>query len=376
MLYLDNAATSYKKPLSVYAAMAYHTVRTSANAGRGASAPSMRAVSLITDTAERLAMLFGISDPSRIAFTGNATGALNQAVRGVMKGGGHAVITSMEHNSLIRPIHDCCEYTMVSADITGLVSPDNIESALRPDTRLIAIAHASNVCGAVEPVRAIGKIAKKHGIIFLVDAAQTAGCEEIDVDEMNIDMLAFSGHKGLLGPLGTGGLYVREGVEIEPTVTGGTGSMSESLSQPRIMPDMLQTGTMNAPAIGALGRSVRYISERGIRDIADSERYMAAALYSELKNMRGITVYGSHSVSRNGTVCFNVNGADPVEISTALSERFGIITRGGLHCAYRAHLTIGSGRLGGVRASFGAFNRESDVKRLVNAVLHLRDDVI
>lgn len=371
MLYLDNAATSYKKPLCVYTAMAYHTVKTSANAGRGAAPPSMRAVTLINDAAEALAELFHISDPSRIAFTGNATAALNQAVRGVMKKGGHAIITSMDHNSLIRPVHDCCEYTMVWADSLGRVSADDIKRAIRPDTRLIALTHASNVCGTVEPVREIGKLAKSRGINFLVDAAQTAGCEEIDVDDMNIDMLAFSGHKGLLGPLGTGGLYVREGVDIEPTVTGGTGSMSESLAQPRIMPDMLQTGTMNAPAIGALGNAVRYVLTRGVREIGGAERYMASYLISELRNMGGVTVYGPHSGARNGTVCFNIAGIDPVEASSVLAGEYSIITRGGLHCAYRAHLTIGSGRYGAVRASFGAFNKESDVKKIADAVYRI-----
>lgn len=371
MLYLDNAATSLKKPSSVYTAMAYHTVKTSANAGRGASPPAFRAVSLINDTAEELAELFHISDPLRIAFTQNATGALNQAVRGVMKNGGHAVITSMDHNSLIRPVHDCCEYTIVSGDIHGTVSSEDIKNALRPDTRLIAMTHASNVCGTIEPVRSVGELARKKGILFLVDAAQTAGCEEIDVNDMNIDMLAFSGHKGLLGPLGTGGLYVREGVDIVPTVTGGTGSMSESLEQPRVMPDMLQTGTLNAPAIGALGNAVRYIMSRGVREIADSERYMASRLFSELKNMNGVTVYGKAGGARNGTVCFNIDGMDPVGVSSALCDEYSIITRGGLHCAYRAHLTIGSGKRGAVRASFGAFNREGDVKKIADAVFHI-----
>ena len=374
MLYLDNAATSYRKPLGVYSALAYHTVKTSANAGRGASPPSIRAAALISDTAELLAELFNISDPMRIAFTSNATTALNQAVRGMMRNGGHAVITSMEHNSLIRPVHDCCDYTIVRADIRGGVSIDDIKKAIRPDTQLIAMTHASNVCGTLEPIRETGQLAKKLGITFLVDAAQTAGCEEIDVEDMNIDLLAFSGHKGLLGPLGTGGLYVREGVPIVPTVTGGTGSMSESLTQPDVIPDMLQAGTMNAPAIGALGSAVRYILSRGVREIADSERYMASYLFSELKNMYGVTVYGRAAGARNGTVCFNINDMDPVEVARLLADKYSIITRGGLHCAYRAHLTIGSGRYGAVRASFGAFNKESDVHRIADAVMKIKNN--
>lgn len=372
MLYLDNAATSYKKPTAVYAFMAYHSVRTCANAGRGAAPPSMRAIGIINNTAERLAQLFNIADPARIAFTSNATAALNQAVRGILSGGGHAVITSMEHNSLLRPVHDCGDYTIVEADSSGAVNADDIEKALRPNTRLIALSHASNVCGTLQPVREIGSLAKAHGITFLVDAAQTAGCQPIDVEDMNIDMLAFSGHKGLLGPPGTGGLYVRDGVDLTPTVTGGTGSMSESLSQPRIMPDMLQAGTMNAPAIGALGCGTEYILNRGIADIADSERYMATRLFSELKNISGISVYGRAFGARNGTVCFNIDGMDPVEVAARLCEDYSIITRGGLHCAYRAHLTIGSGKYGGVRASFGVFNKERDAVKLVDAIYKIK----
>lgn len=368
MLYLDNAATSYKKPFAVYKAMAYHTVKTSANAGRGAAAPSVRAMSLINSAAESLARLFNISDPTRIAFTANATTALNQAVRGILKNGGHAVITSMEHNSLLRPVHDCGDYTVVTADKTGAVTADDIKKAIRPDTRLIALSHASNVCGTLQPIREIGRLARDKNIVFLVDSAQTAGCQPIDVNDMNIDMLAFSGHKGLLGPLGTGGLYVREDIPLLPTILGGTGSMSESLTQPIIIPDMLQTGTMNAPAIGALGAAAEYILNRGVTEIADSEHYMAACFFSELKNMSGITVYGRGSGARNGTVCFNIDGVDPVEVAARLCEDYSIITRGGLHCAYRAHITIGSGKFGAVRVSFGAFNKENDIKKATDAI--------
>lgn len=368
MLYLDNAATSLIKPPQVYAAMAYHTITSSANAGRGAYSASLRASELIYSTAELLCELFNISDPLRIAFAPNATLALNMAVLGVMKNGGHAVITQMEHNSLLRPVCSCCEYTIVGADMLGRVRAEDIEGAIRSDTRLIGITHASNVCGTIEPIRAIGELARRRGIVFLVDAAQTAGCERIDVEEMNIDILAFSGHKGLLGPLGTGGIYVREGVEIEPIITGGTGSMSKSITQPRIMPDMLQCGTQNAPAIGALGAGVKYILSRGVEDIASSERYAASRLYSELKSMSGITVYGLHSAGRNGTVCFNADGVDPVELSRILAEDFGVITRAGYHCAYGAHTAIGSGECGAVRMSFGAFNKSGDSVRAAEAV--------
>lgn len=372
MLYLDNAATSYKKPWEVYQAMAQYTISHSVNAGRGGHYLSIKGAEGIMDAAESVCELFHIQNPSRLAFTNNATTALNMAISGVLHTGGHIITTSMDHNSVLRPTHAYGNYTIVPADSTGLVHAEDIEKAIRPDTRLIAMTHVSNVCGTIQPVRTVGRLAKEHNLIFLLDAAQSAGCLNIDVDDMYVDLLAFSGHKGLLGPLGTGGLYVRENIPVYPLIQGGTGSQSESLYQPAVMPDMLQSGTMNTPAIMALGKAVEYIKKQTAYAIGERERCLAAALIERLANMDGITIYGlARGANRNGTVAFNIAGLDSNSTAQLLNDNYEIAVRGGWHCAYKAHETIGSAESGAVRASFGAFSKEKDVIRLSDAVWNI-----
>lgn len=369
MLYLDNAATSYRKPAEVYWAMAKNTIEYSVNAGRGGHRLSVKGEEALLDSAEEIGDLFHISNPSRIAFTQNATYALNMAIGGVMQSGGHMIVTSMDHNSVLRPACAYGNYTVVEADETGLVHVEDVENALREDTRLIAMTHVSNVCGTVQPVRAVGKLARQHGAFFLLDAAQSAGCMDIDADDMYIDLLAFSGHKGLLGPLGTGGLYVREDVPLYPIIRGGTGSQSESLEQPFVMPDMLQSGTMNTPAIAALGSAIKYIRKRTPYAIGEKERCLAAEFIAQIENMPAVSVYGlKKGAGRNGTVAFNIGKTESTEVAEILNEKYNIAVRGGWHCAYKAHESIGTKENGAVRVSFGAFNRERDVPRIVDAV--------
>ncbi len=373
MIYLDNAATTMKKPDCVIRAMNKYTKEMSVNAGRGGHRYSVAGLNGIIETADILAELFGIDDSSRIAFTQNATYALNMAIGGTLKHGGHMVVTQMDHNSVLRPASMYGNFTIVKADSSGAVNPDDVEAAIREDTVLVACTHISNVCGTIEPVSRIGEAAHRHGAFFLLDAAQSAGTEEIDVGKMNIDMLAFSGHKGLMAPMGTGGLYVSRDVPLEPIIAGGTGSSSESLSQPREMPDMLHSGTLNTPAIMAMGDSVKFIRKIGIDNIAAKERTLAKLLIDELLNMDGITVYGKkYTGGRNGTVAFNINGRDSGEAAQELSDKYSIAVRGGYHCAPLAHIAIGSRDSGAVRASFGFFNTSADVKSLVNAVVKLR----
>ena len=236
MLYLDNAATTLKKPLSVYATLFKSTLFSGGNAGRGGHKMSMDAVRAIVDTQDLIAQLFNIKKAENIVFTQNATYALNTAILGTMSNGGHIVVTEMDHNSVLRPACLPGNYTVVKADKSGYVHAEDVEKAVRKDTKLIVCTHASNVCGTIQPVYAIGRIAKKHKIPFLLDVAQTAGSINIDAEKMNADMIAFPGHKGLMGPLGTGGLYVKSPEELAPLVTGGTGSNSESVSQPEFMP--------------------------------------------------------------------------------------------------------------------------------------------
>ena len=249
MIYLDNAATTLKKPFFVYPSILKETVRNSANAGRGGHLYSIRAANGIYETQESLCRLFNISTPEQIAFTPNATYALNLGILGMLDENSHAIITQMEHNSVLRPVHNTCKYTILKADRHGNIKLSDIKNAIRRNTKMIICTHASNVCGTIMPIDKIAKIAHENGLYFMVDAAQTAGCQTIDVEKSKIDLLAFSGHKGLMTPMGVGGLYVKEGVPIKPIITGGTGSFSKSPEQPDFMPDMLQSGTLNAPAI-------------------------------------------------------------------------------------------------------------------------------
>ena len=361
MLYLDNAATTVKKPWRVYAAMAYNTLFYSANAGRGAHRLSLRNMEKIIETQELIAQLFNISEPQNIAFTQNATYALNMAILGTK---GHVVVTQMEHNSVLRPVHHRGNYSVAKADMTGFVSAEAVEKEIREDTRLVVCTHASNVCGTIEPVEEIARIAKKHNALFLIDAAQTAGCVEIDAQKTGADFIAFSGHKGLMGPLGTGGLYVKNPQLLETVITGGTGSESQSLIQPHIMPDMLHCGTVNATAIAALGEGVRFILREGVKAIGERERHLALTLSDMLKNTKGITVYGRRG--RTGVCAFNVRDMS----SGAVADRIGesIALRSGYHCAPLAHEALGTSDRGVVRISFGAFDNMSSVNKAYRSI--------
>ncbi len=369
MIYLDNAATSYKKPQEVISSIIKHTISDSVNSGRGSHKLSLRGSYLISDTQDSIAELFNIDDPSRIAFTQSATYALNLAINGVLLNGGNAIVTSMEHNSVLRPIHRLGNYTVVRANNEGFVNPDDIKKAIRPDTKLIVCTHISNVCGSIQPIQAIGRLARERGILFLVDAAQSAGILNIDVNTQNIDLLAFSGHKGLMGPLGTGGLYVGERVHLLPYITGGTGSYSKSLTQPEDLPDMLHSGTLNTPAIAGLGTAAKFINRNGTERILTHERQLAAYIIQKLKKVDNLTILGTEDMNRrNGTVAFTLDGIESQKVALELSERYNIAVRGGWHCAYLAHETLGSDKSGAVRASIGFFNSAKDIDKLVDAV--------
>ena len=368
MIYLDNPATSMQKPPQVISAMCKNTQFASVNAGRGGHKASLLGASGIAETQEALADFFGIKNPERIAFTQNATYALNMAIMGFLSPRDHVIITSMEHNSVLRPVHRLCSYTVVSANAQGEIDPRDIERAIRKNTRMVITTHASNVCGTIMPVYEIGAICRKYGICYLLDAAQTAGIIPIDAEKMGLSMLAFSGHKGLMGPLGTGGLYVSENITLAPLIVGGTGTMSESKVQPQDMPDMLHSGTLNTPAIMTLKTAVQYINSVGIKNIEEKERSLAEYLIDGLKNINSVTVYGPEKGNRNGTVAFNIGSMPSGETSDILDKNFGIAVRGGYHCAYMAHQTIGSWQWGAIRAGFGAFSKKSDADALLFAV--------
>lgn len=363
MIYLDNAATSAIKPESVYRTMEVFTRYHSANAGRGTNSESLFSVRAIVNTQDVIADLFNISKPQNIAFTPNATYALNFAILGTLINGGHAVTTVMEHNSILRPLNKLGNFTAVRADKNGLVSPFDIECAIKPETRLIAISHASNVCGTIQNIEAAARLAHNRKVKILIDAAQTAGVLKIDNSLLDVDFIAFSGHKGLMGPLGTGGLYVKNPEELETVVTGGTGSESEALIQPHTMPDMLHSGTVNTPAIAALGEGVKYVMSLGTEKISAYEKGLAELLRNGLRKFDNIIVYGEEDGI--GTVAFNIKGMSSEE-AAEIFDNFAI--RAGYHCAPLAHKALGTEKTGAVRASFGIFNTENDVYKFLECL--------
>ena len=375
IIYFDNAATSWPKPPETIAAMQNYLQNIGANPGRSGHRLSIEAARIIFDTREKLAQLFNISDPLRIVLTRNATEALNIAIFGFLKAGDHVITSGMEHNSVMRPLRAMeargVGISVIPCDIDGLIDPQNIVKAIKKNTKAIFITNASNVTGTVMPVYDIGRIAREHGLVFCVDAAQTAGCYPIDVVEMNIDLLAFTGHKSLLGTTGTGGLYIREGLEkrIEPICVGGTGSRSEVEEQPDFMPDRFEAGTPNTVGIAGLRAGVDFVLSKGVAQIKDREEKLVKMFIDGVSDLSGIILYGQKSVERRApVVSFNIAGMDPAAIALELDEQFGIMSRSGLHCAPAAHKTIGTYPMGTVRFSFSYFNTEEQIISSIEAL--------
>jgi cysteine desulfurase family protein len=373
IIYLDNAATSYPKPECVYRAVDDFNRQMGGNPGRGASRKTMTSNSILLDTREALASLFNIPDSTRIAFCLNITEALNTGLKGILKPGDHVITTSMEHNATARPLLSLTrkgiEWSMAKCSSDGSLDPDDIRRLIQPNTRMICVLHASNVTGTIMPVREIGAIAEEHNLLFMVDSAQTAGVLPLDVAECHIDLLAFTGHKCLLGPQGTGGLYVGPGVEIEPLKEGGTGSLSEELNQPAFMPDHLEAGTPNTPGIAGLGAGVGFILSTGRENIRNHEKRLTEALIQGLREIDGVHIYGPLDVERRtAIVSFNIEGMDCGEVSMRLDHEYGIITRSGLHCAPLAHRTLGTLQQGTCRLSPGYFSTDMEIEKVLRAV--------
>lgn len=373
-IYLDNAATSFPKPENVYQAVIDAMREVGASPGRGGHRRSLEAGRIMFMARETVAGLFSIPDSSRIIFTHNATGALNLALHGILTAGDHVVTTSMEHNSLLRPLHALqntgVEVTIVEAGSDGLVSPDDVKSAIRSNTRMIAVGHVSNVCGAIQPIRQLSAACHDAGALFLLDAAQSAGYVEIDVMSSEIDLLAAPGHKGLLGPPGTGLLYVAPHVELKPIVEGGTGTSSTSLEQPLMMPDGYEAGTHNLPGIAGLKAGIEFIIERGIDTIMQHERSLITEATKMLSTINGIKFYGPVDPAKRGAVLsFNVDGIDASMLAAELDHDFDIAVRAGLHCAPLAHRTIGSMPGGTLRMSPGWSSTLEEIAIFSDAVV-------
>ncbi len=365
-IYFDNAATSWPKPATVRAALKDYFGDAGGNPGRSGHRMSVAAARLVEGGREAVAELLHANDPSRVVFTQNATHALNLALYGLLRPGNHAVTTSMEHNSVMRPLRHLeslgVELTVVQCSLDGRLDLNSLRRALRPGTRLLVTTHGSNVVGTLIPVSAVAALAREHGILYLVDAAQTAGAIPLDVQEIGVDLLAFSGHKGLLGPTGTGGLYIREGVTLAPLLRGGTGSDSAQETQPEFLPDAYESGTVNVAGIAGLAAGVCFLSEIGIEAVMAHERKLVAQFLAAASEISGITVYGPKDAALQcGVVSFNIAGAMPSEVGMILDQSFGIMARTGLHCAPSAHRTLGTFPTGTVRISFGWFNTSVEV---------------
>jgi cysteine desulfurase family protein len=375
IIYLDNAATSWPKPPEVLAAMQNYMQNIGGSTGRSGHRLSIDAARIVFETREKLALLFNISDPLCIVLTKNATEALNLAIFGLLRQGDHVITSSMEHNSVMRPLRvmeaSGVELTVIQGNSECIISAAQIYEEIKQNTKAIFITHASNVTGTLMPIGEIGQIARKNNLILCVDAAQTAGSFPIDVEEMNIDLLAFTGHKSLFGPTGTGGLYIREGLEkvIEPLCVGGTGSRSEMEKHPGFMPDRFEAGTPNTVGLAGLQAGVQFVLSEGVGKIKKSEEELVKIFIEGAKEIPGMILYENTSPGqRIPVISFNISGIDPGNVSWQLDEYFDIMSRSGLHCAPNAHKTIGTFPSGTVRFSFSYFNTGGEIIKAIKAL--------
>jgi len=377
LIYLDNAATSYPKPERVYDEMIRCMTEYCANPGRGGHDMSIRSGRAVFEAREAVAKFFNIDNPMQVIFTKNATEALNIAIKGVLQKGDHVVTTSMEHNSVIRPLKvlengDIITLTIVKGNEFGEIDPKDIRKSIKGNTKLIVCTASSNVNGMIMPLAQIGRIAEEKGVLFLVDASQGAGSIKLDVKEIHADMLAFPGHKGLLGSQGTGGLYVNNKVKIKPIMEGGTGSNSEKYYQPEIFPDMLESGTLNTPGLVSLRYGIGFIESFGIENIRIYKHMLTKRLYEGIAGLKGVKVYSKPEKEENsGIIAFNFLDIESSKVSFMLDRDYGIASRAGLHCAPLAHETIGTKSTGAVRLSVGCFNCVEEIDITVNSLFKI-----
>jgi len=381
IVYFDNAATSWPKPPDVQSAIVDYLENVGGSPGRSGHRMSIAASRLVGDARDALAELFNVDDPCQIAFTKNSTEALNIAILGWLKPGDHVITSSIEHNSVMRPLRfleaqGSIELTVVPCSPeTGSMDPDDVRRAARQNTQLVAVLHGSNVIGNLLPLADLAAVAHDAGALLLVDASQTAGAYPIDVAALGVDLLAFTGHKALLGPTGTGGLFVREGIDLRPLARGGTGSRSELEYQPDFLPDRYEAGTLNVLGLAGLGAGVRYLLARGVDGVRRHEQTLIARFLAAAATLPGLTVYGPPDLAeRIGVISFNLAGVSPSKVGLILDREFGIMTRIGLHCSPAAHRTLGTFPDGTVRFGLGCFNTLCEVDYAVTALTHILED--
>jgi len=379
MIYCDNAATSWPKPPEVLQAMTDFLQHTGANPGRAGHRLSIEAGRMVYRTREAIAELMHAPDPLRVVFGPNVTYALNLALHGLLRPGDHVITSSMEHNAMMRPLRTLeqrgVEVTVTPCGPDGLLDPRDIERRIQKNTVLIALNHASNVVGTIQPIAEVGRLARQHAVLFLVDAAQTAGAYPLDMQDACIDLLAFTGHKALCGPTGTGGLILGEHVDtqrLKPLVQGGTGSHSAFEEQPDFLPDRYESGTLNTVGLSGLCAAIRWITARGIDAVRAHDMRVTARMLAGLRTIPGVTVYGTQDAARQtAVISFTVQDADSAEIGLRLDDEYDIQCRVGLHCAPTAHKTLGTFPTGTVRLGLGAFTTIDDVDKVVQAVENL-----
>lgn len=378
MIYLDNAATTMHKPKKVIDAVVC-AMSSMGNAGRGANEASLSASRIIYDTREKLCRFFHGENPRQIVFTNNSTESLNIAIKGLLNPGDHVITTMLEHNSVLRPLYEMkekgVELTIIESDKNGRFRLEDMEAAIRPNTKMIVCTNGSNLTGNYVPLKPVGELAKKHDILFVVNASQTAGVFPIDVQDMMIDVLCFTGHKGLLGPQGTGGMYVKEGIKIRPLKTGGSGVQTYSKTHPAEMPTALEAGTLNGHGIAGLHAAMSYLEETGVDHIRAREQELMWRFYEGVKDIPEITIYGDFSTKeRCAIVTLNIGEYDSSEVSDALLTEYSISTRPGGHCAPLMHEALGTVEQGAVRFSFSHYNTEEEVDTAIEAVRELAKD--
>lgn len=378
MIYMDNAATTMHKPQAVIDAVVA-AMSSMGNAGRGANEASLSASRVIYDTRDKLCRLFGAESPKRIAFTNNSTESLNIAIKGLLNPGDHVITTMLEHNSVLRPLYEMekkgVRLTIIRSNEKGTFELRDMEEAILPETKLIICTNGSNLTGNYVDIAKVGEMAHKHGLLFVVDASQTAGVFPIDVRKMHVDVLCFTGHKGLLGPQGVGGIYVREGLDIRPLKSGGSGIQTYSKTHPAQMPTALEAGTLNGHGIAGLGAALDYIEEVGLDEIRGKEQGLMRKFYEGVKEIPGVKLYGDFSTwERCAIVTLNIGDYDSSEVSDELLTEYGISTRPGGHCAPLMHEALGTVEQGAVRFSFSHYNTDEEVDLAVNAIRELASD--
>ena len=377
MIYLDNAATTLYKPESVIDAVS-NAMRTMGNSSRGTHESSLNTARTIFDTRMKLAEFFGAESPERVIFTMNSTEALNIAIRGIISEEDHVITSVLEHNSVLRPLfllekQKNVSLSFLQADEKGSIDPEEIRSLVRPETKAVVITHGSNLTGNMTDIKRVSEIAHEYGMILIVDASQTAGSKRIDMKELGIDVLCFTGHKAMMGPQGTGGMVIGEGIEIRPFKVGGTGVQSYLKYQPMEYPTRLEAGTMNGHGLAGLNAAVDFIGSVGVDEIDRKEQELMRRFYEGVKELKGVKIYGDFEAPRTAIVCLNIGDCDSGQVSDALAVDYGIATRPGAHCAPLMHKALGTAAQGAVRFSFSYFNTFEEVDLAINALREIAE---